>query len=187
MKKRVLPLMILVVLVIAVGCAYWMLKAPPGIFIIRTLPVGVTVSLDGLVVGTTGDSGLVVRVGKTENRFLELSRPGYETDTSTIWMAPDHRLELDVVMRPPGMVWIRGGEFVMGWDGGAYSEKPEHSVDLNPYYVDRTEVSVSAFRRFNPTYRPAFSGENLPATNISWQEADAYCRSLRKRLPTEAE
>ncbi|MBT5831334.1 MAG: SUMF1/EgtB/PvdO family nonheme iron enzyme, partial [Candidatus Latescibacteria bacterium] len=36
-------------------------------------------------------------------------------------------------------------------------------------------------------YRPAFLGDDLPATNISWQEAQAYCQSVGKRLPTEAE
>lgn len=169
------------------GVVYWVLKPLPGQLVIRTVPVGVQVSLDGRVVGTTVDTGLVIQVDKIAHRFLELSRPGYETDTSTVWVAPDQKLELDVVMHPPGMVWIRGGAFVMGWNEGAYNEKPEHEVTLAPYYMDRTEVTVSAFRSFLPHYKPAFAGDDLPATNISWQAAHDYCVSIGKRLPTETE
>ena len=187
MKIWTLPLIGFILLVVTVAVIYWLLKPPPGILVIRTIPAGVQVSLDGRVVSTTVDTGLVIVIEKTEHRFLELSRPGYETDTSTIWVAPDQRLELDVVMRPPGMAWIRGGEFVMEWGEGAYNEKPEHKVRLNPYYMDRTEVTVSAFRGYRPDYRPAFAGDSLPATDISWEEAYAYCESMGKRLPTEAE
>lgn len=187
MNRWVLPLIGFVLLIFTVGIVYWVLKPPPGKLVIRTVPVGVQVALDGQVVGTTVDTGLVVWIHKTDHRFLELSRTGYETDTSTVWLAPDQMLELDIVMRPPGMAWIRGGEFVMGWDDGAYSEKPEHTVMLAPYYIDRTEVTVADFRGFQPDYTPAFVGDHMPATNVSWQEAHDYCASVGKRLPTEAE
>ena len=187
MNRWILPLIAFVLLVVTVGVVYWLLKPPPGQLVIHTVPAGVQVSLDGRVVGTTVDSGLVVQIDQTAYRFLELSRSGYETDTSTVWVAPDQRLDLDVVMRPPGMVWIRGGPFVMGWQDGAYNEKPEHEVTLAPYYLDRTEVTVSAFRAFQPNYKPVFTGDDLPATNVSWQDAHDYCASVGKRLPTEAE
>jgi len=187
MNKWMLPLCSFVLLVITVAVVYWLLKPPPGKLIIRTIPSGVQVSLDGRILGTTADTGLVVRIEKTGRYFLELSRSGYETDTSTVWAAPDQMLEIDVVMRPPNMAWIRGGEFVMGWNEGAYNEKPEHKVKLDAYYIDRTEVTVSDFRVYQPNYRPVFDGSDLPATNVSWQEANDYCRSIGKRLPTEAE
>lgn len=187
MNRWMLPLFGFVLLVMTVGLIYWFLKPAPGKLTIRTIPVGVQVSLDGRVVGTTVDTGLVVQIAKTDYHFLALSRTGYETDTSTVWVAPDQTLIIDVVLRPPGMAWIRGGEFVMGWNGGAYNEKPEHTVALAPYYIDRTEVTVSAFRAYRPDYRPLFDGEDLPATNVSWQEANDYCLFVGKRLPTEAE
>lgn len=187
MNKWMLPLAGFVLLMITLGIVYWVLKPPPGKLVIRTIPAGVQVSLDGRMMGTTADTGLVIVIKKVGPRFLDLSRSGYETDTSTVWVATDQTLVLDVVMHPPGMVWIRGGDFVMGWDGGAYNEKPEHKVTLAPFYIDRTEVSVLAFRAFNADYRPAFLGDDLPATNVTWQEAKAYCESVGKRLPTEAE
>lgn len=187
MNKWLFPFIGFGMLVVTVAVLYLWLKPPPGKLVIHTVPAGVQVSLDGRVVGTTVDTGLVVVIEETAHRFLELSRSGYETDTSTVWVAPDQTLSLDVVMRPPNMAWIRGGDFVMGWNGGAYSEKPEHTVSLAPYYIDRTEVTVADFRAFRPAYRPAFEGDNLPATNVSWQDAVDYCRAMGKRLPTEAE
>jgi formylglycine-generating enzyme required for sulfatase activity len=187
MNKWILPLFGFVLLVVTVGVVYWLLKPPPGKLVIRTIPAGVQVSLDGRMMGTTVDTGLVVRIEKTEYHFLELSRLGYETDTSTVWVAPDQTLVIDVVMRPPDMAWIRGGEFVMGWNEGAYNEKPEHTVKMDAYYIDRTEVTVSDFRAYQPHYQPVFDGPDLPATNVSWQEANDYCRFVGKRLPTEAE
>jgi formylglycine-generating enzyme len=187
MNKWMLPFLSFVLLVITVGVVYWFLKPPPGKLVIRTVPVGVHVSLDGRRVGTTVDTGLVVQIGKAAYHFVELSRSGYETDTSTVWVAPDQTLVIDVVMHPPNMAWIRGGEFVMGWHEGAYNENPEHTVKLDPYYIDRTEVTVLAFRAYRPAYRPQFEGNDLPATNVSWQEAHDYCLFMGKRLPTEAE
>jgi formylglycine-generating enzyme required for sulfatase activity len=187
MNRWILPCIGFALLVLTVAVVYRILKPPPGILAIHTIPSGVQVFVDGRIAGTTVDTGLTLVIKKTAYRFLELTRQGYETDTSTIWVAPDQRLEIDVVMRPPGMAWIRGGEFVMGWNNGAYNEKPEHAVRIMPYYIDRTEVMVSDFRKHNSHYIPAFLGDDLPATQISWQEAHDYCQSVGKRLPTEAE
>jgi len=49
---------------------------------------------------------------------------------------------------PAGMVSIPGGEFWMGSpDGvGDADEHPRHRVQLSPYCIDRTEVTVAAYR-----------------------------------------
>lgn len=50
---------------------------------------------------------------------------------------------------PPGMVWIPGGEFVMGDDTGDHEdEKPAHRVLLDGYWIDRTEVTNAQFQKF---------------------------------------
>lgn len=47
-----------------------------------------------------------------------------------------------------GMVFIEGGEFMMGTDGGMRNEEPSHSVRVSPFYMDKYEVTVGEFEKF---------------------------------------
>lgn len=60
---------------------------------------------------------------------------------------------------------------------------------LSVWYIDRTEVTVQAFKQFKPGYEPPelASDPQMPATRVSYREAADYCRSVGKRLPTDAE
>ena len=51
---------------------------------------------------------------------------------------------------PPGMVWVPGGEFLMGTDSdlGWPDETPAHRVRLDGFWIDQTEVTVAQFRAF---------------------------------------
>lgn len=86
-------------------------------------------------------------------------------------------------------VRIPAGTFQMGGAGGSDDELPIHAVTLSAFDLDAYEVTVSEFKTFRKNYKPSeYSAcEQCPATNVSWEEANAYCRSLGKRLPTEAE
>jgi formylglycine-generating enzyme required for sulfatase activity len=46
------------------------------------------------------------------------------------------------------MLWIPGGRYTMGSNQGASDERPEHIVELGPFWMDRTEVTNEAFERF---------------------------------------
>lgn len=50
----------------------------------------------------------------------------------------------------PGMVWIPGGEFVMGSDDrdAPHTERPAHPVRVDGFWIDATEVTNAEFRRF---------------------------------------
>ncbi len=92
-----------------------------------------------------------------------------------------------------GMVMIPGGEFRMGTNRitgeiGKY-EKPEHTVFVPDFYIDKYEVTVSMFKKWDPKYQPSrySSGDEMPATRISYEEADSFCKWLGRRLPTEEE
>jgi formylglycine-generating enzyme required for sulfatase activity len=51
---------------------------------------------------------------------------------------------------PPEMVWIPGGEFIMGTDSalGWADERPAHRVRVAGFWMDRTEVTNVQFRAF---------------------------------------
>jgi formylglycine-generating enzyme len=46
------------------------------------------------------------------------------------------------------MVWIEGGTFLMGSDDHYPEEAPAHSVSVSGFWIDRTQVTNAAFRRF---------------------------------------
>jgi sulfatase modifying factor 1 len=54
------------------------------------------------------------------------------------------------VTAPSGMVWIPGGEFVMGTDDPSSNpaERPAHQVRVDGFWIDQTEVTNAQFRRF---------------------------------------
>src|SRR5262245_14721036 len=48
----------------------------------------------------------------------------------------------------PGMIWIPGGTFRMGSDKHYPEEAPAHRVTVEGFWIDRTPVTNSEFRRF---------------------------------------
>ncbi len=76
----------------------------------------------------------------------------------------------------------------------AFARKVEGMVSVKSsifqmLYVDPHEVTVEAFQKFEPSYRPdEFSADaRMPATRVTYAQAAAYCASLGKRLPTAEE
>ena len=46
------------------------------------------------------------------------------------------------------MVYVPAGEFQMGSEDGADDEMPVHSVNLDAYWIDQTEVTNEMFAKF---------------------------------------
>lgn len=90
-------------------------------------------------------------------------------------------------------VFIPPGRFTMGCPPAdpecSAAEKPEHEVRItNGFWLSRTETTQAAYQRVTGR-NPSFSKGNhqLPVEQVVWEEADAYCRAIGGRLPSEAE
>lgn len=102
---------------------------------------------------------------------------------------------------PEGMLLVAGGTFTMGSEsGGEGDEHPAHPVTVAPFWLDRTEVTQTAYdacvaakacpapdAAILATFGGLFKGPNKPVVGVSWFAARDYCKWLGKRLPREAE
>lgn len=115
------------------------------------------------------------------------------------------------------MVWVPSGPFVMGLDEPeadliarhlgfktandlwAWDSYPKRKVHLEGFFIDQHEATVARWHQFVKAtgHRSAFKEtsrhfdqadkQDLPAGEITWEEAKAYAKWAGRRLPTDAE
>lgn len=96
------------------------------------------------------------------------------------------------------MVAVPGASYAVGVAARDRDHVAPASVLLEPFYIDRTEVTNAAYSRFvKATGRPAPTGwqrgaapsgqARHPVEGVTYDDAEAYCEWAGKRLPTEAE
>lgn len=101
------------------------------------------------------------------------------------------------------IMFVASGEFIMGSDNGYENEGPAHTVYLDDYWIDKTEVTNAMYyscMQFGSCPSPTADGfyapkdhfkdpqkANLPIVFITWYNAQTYCEWAGRRLPTEAE
>jgi formylglycine-generating enzyme required for sulfatase activity len=115
-----------------------------------------------------------------------------------------------------GMVFIPAGEFLMGSTNPQIAlamercpscdfkdERPQHTVYLDEYWIDKTEVTNGQYARCvsagvcsppqsnSSTTRSYYYGNpdyiDFPVIQVNWYHANTFCTWAGKRLPTEAE
>ncbi|MBI9050103.1 MAG: SUMF1/EgtB/PvdO family nonheme iron enzyme [Anaerolineaceae bacterium] len=89
------------------------------------------------------------------------------------------------------MVYVPAGEFIMGSDDGDYDEAPAHTILLDAFWIDQTEVTQGMYAKCTAEgcEEPTCSndGEDYPVVCITWENANAYCEWAGRRLLTEEE
>ncbi len=105
------------------------------------------------------------------------------------------------------LVFVPGGEFLMGSlndDPQAFgNEKPQHSVYVDDFWMDRTEVTNAQYQQCveakactepinvssisHPDYYTSAEFVDYPVIWVNWRQANDYCEWAGRRLPTEEE
>jgi formylglycine-generating enzyme required for sulfatase activity len=128
--------------------------------------------------------------------------------TKTLMPTPTLEVRSTEISPKDGMalLYVPAGDFLMGsTDADSHSgdEKPQHTVYLGAFWVDRTEVNnkmyslcvnagvcsepanIGSFTRSNYFGNSQF--DDYPVIYVDWNMAKDYCEWAGRRLPTEAE
>ena len=99
----------------------------------------------------------------------------------------------------PEMVQIPAGDFILGFDPTVeikpfisenttgLNAQPKQTLFLETFFIDQYETTYEDFLKFKPKSKYSTHFINEPVRGVSWYEADSYCLSMGKRLPTEFE
>jgi serine/threonine-protein kinase len=131
--------------------------------------------------------------------------PAVATQTATVQAVGCTSIGQKKVSSKDGMelLCVPAGEFPMGSDDGEDDEKPVHTVYLDAYWIDQTEVTnrqyalcVSAGACQAPgetnsptrlSYYANSTYANYPVIFVNWNQANDYCQWAGRQLPSEAQ
>jgi formylglycine-generating enzyme required for sulfatase activity len=158
-------------------------------------------------------TALVVTGKNAAGDWLQVQAP----DGKTGWMASSlltvntNLSQVAVAAAPPtptpaarvdgDMVYVPAGDFIMGSQEGQgdSDERPQHTVYLDAFYIDKTEVTAAQYQscveagvcsvpRTGGSCNYGAGGKSdHPINCVDWNQAAAFCSWAEKRLPTEAE
>jgi iron(II)-dependent oxidoreductase len=114
------------------------------------------------------------------------------------WLVYSGDLEILADALDNSTVYIPAGDFIMGDENGDTDERPQRIIHLDAFEIDRYEVTNIQYQRFvlhNRWRTPRYwsgtdypSGQvDYPVAGVGWEDANAYCAWVGKKLPTEVE
>ena len=173
-----------------------------GTVTVRALPDDAEIMVDGR---SQGSGNVVLNLSSAPHR-LEVRKEGYQAYSRSITPRPGYPQTIDVrlltdeevrrqsvasaMTTSQGQVLrrVEAGNLVMGSSrreqGRRANEVIVPVMITKPFYIGEKEVTNREFIRFKQNHNsggelhPALSGDNNPATNMTWAEAAEYCNWL---------
>lgn len=140
----------------------------------------------------TAMSGCLSSAAVTPTNSTPLSAP-----LSTLSFTPSIGASLVSPKDNIVMVFVPAGEFIMGSETGLTDEQPVHTVTLDGFWMDQTEITNAMYSLCvesgtcdQPSATSYYNDPDYadhPVVFVSWEEARTYCSWADRRLPTEAE
>jgi formylglycine-generating enzyme required for sulfatase activity len=87
---------------------------------------------------------------------------------------------------PEEMIYIPAGKFIMG-DAEESTTIGGKPVMTGAYLIDKYEVNHEEYKKFLPQHSFNQKKASWPIAHVNYSEAEAYCQSKNKRLPSETE
>ncbi len=85
------------------------------------------------------------------------------------------------------MVRVPANTYQVGKDPENANQSAVQTISLAEFWIDQYPVTNQDFQRFLPEWSIPPGKENHPAMGVTWDQADAFCKALNKRLPKEVE
>lgn len=144
-------------------------------------------------------------VPATQTQLIPTSTGTPIPPTSTFTSTPTLGVGSTMISPKDGMtlLYVPAGEFRMGISGQESDEKPVHTVYLDSFWIDQTEVTNAMYAKCvndgkcdrpksynSATHKDYFSSPEFydyPVIFISSGDANSYCEWAGGRLPSEAE
>lgn len=185
------------------GTWAWLAVAALGVIVVGVIVAKVGGGSAGS--GAGPDAGAAAEARASADAADAAADASATTDTEA--GAGDGEEAVRVVPFLADMVKVTAGTFAMGSDHDGKGERPAHLVRLtHAFYIDRTEVTADAYASCVADGACArgsvHTGELVesvwgcntekerpthPANCVDRVQAEKFCASVRKRLPTEAE
>jgi serine/threonine-protein kinase len=135
--------------------------------------------------------GLAVLAGGAFLLFSRESAPPVPTETLTpeILSTNTSPAQTEAPSLPPSdrMIQVPADTYLVGKAPETANQSAPQSISLPAFWIDQYQVTNAEFKQFVPEWAIPAGKDVHPAMGVAWEQADAYCKSLNKRLPKEAE